>query len=56
MRAHVHAVEKYGYDCILIDLDTTMLAEAMGAHVPLRRANQDPSPPPRSPASMSSAG
>ena len=30
-RAHLHAVEKYGYDCILIDLDTTMLAEAMGA-------------------------
>lgn len=30
-RAHLHAVEKYGHDCILIDLDTTMLAEAMGA-------------------------
>lgn len=30
-RAHLAAVEKYGYDCILIDLDTTMLAEAMGA-------------------------
>jgi uroporphyrinogen decarboxylase len=30
-QAHLHAVEKYGYDCILIDLDTTMLAEAMGA-------------------------
>jgi uroporphyrinogen decarboxylase len=30
-RVHLHAVEKYGYDCILIDLDTTMLAEAMGA-------------------------
>jgi MtaA/CmuA family methyltransferase len=30
-RTHLHAVEKYGYDCILIDLDTTMLAEAMGA-------------------------
>lgn len=29
--AHLHAVEKYGYDCILIDLDTTLLAEAMGA-------------------------
>ncbi|HMP77652.1 MAG TPA: uroporphyrinogen decarboxylase family protein [Kiritimatiellia bacterium] len=29
--AHLHAVEKYGHDCILIDLDTTMLAEAMGA-------------------------
>lgn len=30
-RAHLHAIEKYGYDCILFDLDTTMLAEAMGA-------------------------
>lgn len=30
-RAHLQAVEKYDYDCILIDLDTTMLAEAMGA-------------------------
>ncbi len=30
-RAHLQAVRKYGYDCILIDLDTTMLAEAMGA-------------------------
>lgn len=30
-RAHLQAVEKYGHDCILIDLDTTMLAEAMGA-------------------------
>jgi MtaA/CmuA family methyltransferase len=30
-RAHLQAVEKYGYDCILIDTDTTMLAEAMGA-------------------------
>lgn len=30
-RAHLQAVERYGYDCILIDLDTTMLAEAMGA-------------------------
>jgi uroporphyrinogen decarboxylase len=30
-RVHLCAVEKYGYDCILIDLDTTMLAEAMGA-------------------------
>jgi MtaA/CmuA family methyltransferase len=30
-RAHLMAVEKYGYDCILIDTDTTMLAEAMGA-------------------------
>lgn len=29
--AHLHAVEKYGHDCIVIDLDTTMLAEAMGA-------------------------
>jgi MtaA/CmuA family methyltransferase len=30
-RAHLMAVEKYGYDCILLDTDTTMLAEAMGA-------------------------
>ncbi len=30
-QAHLQAVETYGYDCILIDLDTTMLAEAMGA-------------------------
>jgi len=30
-RAHLQAVEAYGHDCILIDLDTTMLAEAMGA-------------------------
>ena len=31
--AHVHldALERYGHDCLLIDLDTTMLAEAMGA-------------------------
>ena len=29
--SHLQAVEKYGHDCILIDLDTTMLAEAMGA-------------------------
>ena len=30
-RAHLAALEKYGHDCILIDTDTTMLAEAMGA-------------------------
>jgi MtaA/CmuA family methyltransferase len=30
-RAHLTAVEKYRYDCVLIDTDTTMLAEAMGA-------------------------
>ena len=30
-RTHLHAVEEYDYDCITIDLDTTMLAEAMGA-------------------------
>lgn len=30
-RAHLHAQAKYGYDCILVDLDTTLLAEAMGA-------------------------
>jgi len=30
-RVHIQAVEKYGYDCILVDTDTTMLAEALGA-------------------------
>jgi uroporphyrinogen decarboxylase len=30
-RAHLQAVEEYGHDCILVDTDTTMLAEAMGA-------------------------
>jgi uroporphyrinogen decarboxylase len=30
-RAHLAALEKYGHDCILVDTDTTMLAEAMGA-------------------------
>jgi uroporphyrinogen decarboxylase len=30
-RAHLAALEKYGHDCILLDTDTTMLAEAMGA-------------------------
>lgn len=30
-RVHLKAVEKYAYDCILIDLDTTMLAEGLGA-------------------------
>lgn len=30
-RAHLRAVEKYGHDCIMVDTDTTMLAEAMGA-------------------------
>ena len=29
--AHLRAVDKYGYDCVLIDTDTTMIAEAMGA-------------------------
>lgn len=29
--AHLTAVEKYGYDCVVLDTDTTMLAEAMGA-------------------------
>ncbi len=32
-RVHLEAQARYGYDCILIDLDTTMLAEAMGAEV-----------------------
>jgi len=30
-RTHLHAVEKYGYDCVMVDTDTTLLAEAMGA-------------------------
>lgn len=30
-RVHLQAVEKYGYDCIMVDTDTTMLAEALGA-------------------------
>ena len=30
-RAHLEALEKYQYDCIILDTDTTMLAEAMGA-------------------------
>ncbi|HZP02707.1 MAG TPA: uroporphyrinogen decarboxylase family protein [Terriglobia bacterium] len=29
--AHLRALEKYGHDCIMVDTDTTMLAEAMGA-------------------------
>jgi len=28
---HLHALEKYGHDCLFIDTDTTLLAEAMGA-------------------------
>jgi MtaA/CmuA family methyltransferase len=30
-RVHLQALEKYGHDCILVDTDTTMLAEALGA-------------------------
>jgi uroporphyrinogen decarboxylase len=30
-RTHLAALEKYGHDCLLIDTDTTLLAEAMGA-------------------------
>ncbi len=30
-QAHLQAWEKYGHDCLLIDTDTTLLAEAMGA-------------------------
>jgi uroporphyrinogen decarboxylase len=30
-RAHLAALDKYGHDCIFVDTDTTMLAEAMGA-------------------------
>lgn len=28
---HLEALERYGHDCLCIDLDTTMLAEALGA-------------------------
>jgi MtaA/CmuA family methyltransferase len=28
---HLQALEKYGHDCVVVDTDTTMLAEAMGA-------------------------
>ena len=31
VRTHLEAVEKYGHDCILVDTDTTLLAEALGA-------------------------
>ena len=47
-RAHLQAVETYGYDCILIDLDTTMLAEAMGA-----RRDNTPGEPVQSPPRQS---
>lgn len=30
-QVHLQALEKYGHDCLLIDTDTTLLAEAMGA-------------------------
>ena len=30
-KVHLQSQEKYGQDCVLIDTDTTMLAEAMGA-------------------------
>lgn len=30
-RVHLQALDKYQHDCILVDTDTTMLAEAMGA-------------------------
>lgn len=30
-RVHLQALDKYEHDCILVDTDTTMLAEAMGA-------------------------
>jgi MtaA/CmuA family methyltransferase len=31
VRTHLQAVEKYGHDCVLVDTDTTLLAEALGA-------------------------
>jgi MtaA/CmuA family methyltransferase len=30
-RVHLQALEKYEHDCIMVDTDTTMLAEALGA-------------------------
>lgn len=30
-KVHLQALEKYGHDCLLIDTDTTMMAESMGA-------------------------
>jgi MtaA/CmuA family methyltransferase len=30
-KAYLISLEKYGHDCLLLDIDTTMLAEAMGA-------------------------
>ena len=30
-RVHLQALEKYRHDCIMVDTDTTMLAEALGA-------------------------
>lgn len=30
-QVHMQALEEYGHDCLLIDTDTTLLAEAMGA-------------------------
>ena len=30
-RVHLQALEKYGHDCVVVDTDTTMLAEALGA-------------------------
>jgi uroporphyrinogen decarboxylase len=30
-KAFLISLEKYGHDCLLVDIDTTMLAEAMGA-------------------------
>lgn len=30
-RVHLQAQEQYGHDCIVVDTDTTMLAEALGA-------------------------
>ena len=53
-RVHLQAVEKYGYDCILVDTDTTMLAEALGArwNAPLMNPAASWNPP--STASMRS--
>lgn len=42
VQAHLWALERFGHDCIAIDLDTTMLAEAMGA-----RASSAPDEPAR---------
>jgi uroporphyrinogen decarboxylase len=42
-QAFIHAVEKYGYDAILVDLDTVTLAGSLG--VPVDFSEDDPARP-----------